>query len=138
MAVRIGREVGERLAAAGDAFALQVRGASALGAAISALRLARVDLLGLAASAGAPPGAPTPTVSSVVNSPSGPMFLVERLTAKADLLRSIPDVIVRRLEKAGLESATVEVPVRGGSLDRLDAVPYAVVLRLFPRLRRDS
>ena len=49
MAVRIGREVGNRLAAAGDTFALQVRGASDLGAAISALRLARVDLLGLAA-----------------------------------------------------------------------------------------
>src|SRR4051794_27348376 len=113
MAVGTGREVGARLSAAGDTFAVQVRGASDLGAAISALRLARVDLLGLAAATGAGAAGPTPTVSSVVNSPDGPMFLVERLKAGADLLRSIPEVVVRRLEKAGVRSATVDVPVRG-------------------------
>src|SRR3954465_15176043 len=99
MAVRIGRDVGNRLAAAGDTFALQVRGAADLGAAISALKLARVDLLGLAAAAGAGSAAPAPSVSAVVNSPDGPLFLVERLKTDDELRRAIPEVVVRRLEK---------------------------------------
>ena len=49
VAVRVGRETVQRLAAAGDTFALQVRNPSDLGAAIGALKLARVDVLGLAA-----------------------------------------------------------------------------------------
>ena len=141
VAVRVGRETVQRLIAAGETFALQVRDPSDLGAAIGALKLARVDVLGLAArtrtiaagSSGRPSDAPT--VSSVVNAPGGPLFLVENLAGDAALLRSIPEVIVRRLEKAGVESAAVEVPPRGGSLDVLDATTQAVVLRLFPRPR---
>src|SRR5437879_2759121 len=110
MAVRVGRETVQRLAAAGDTFALQVKNPSDLGAAIGALKLARVDVLGLAARTGAQPeGGPDPavappSVSSVVNAPGGPLFLVENLAADAELLSSIPDVIVRRLEKAGVDS----------------------------------
>ena len=141
MAVRVGRETVQRLAAAGDTFALQVKNPSDLGAAIGALKLARVDVLGLAARTGArPEGAPDPapgppSVSSVVNAPGGPLFLVENLAADAELLSSIPDVIVRRLEKAGVDSAVIEAPPRGGTLDVLDTTPQAVVLRLFPRPR---
>jgi hypothetical protein len=141
VAVRVGRETVQRLAAAGDTFALQVRAPSDLGAAIGALKLARVDVLGLAArtrtttDGDAGPAADHPTVSSVVNAPGGPLFLVENLAADAELLRSIPDVVVRRLEKAGVESATVEAPSRGGPLDVLDTTPQAVILRLFPRPR---
>ena len=131
----------QRLVAAGDTFALQVCDASDLGAALGALKLARVDVLGLAARTrsledGARlAGSVPPTASSVVNAPGGPLFLVENLAADASLLSSIPDVIVRRLEKAGVQSATVEAPRRGGTLDALDATPHAVVLRLFPRPR---
>jgi hypothetical protein len=141
VAVRVGRETVQRLAAAGDTFAVQVGHPSDLGAAIGALKLARVDVLGLAARTrtttdGGPDALPDPpTVSSVVNAPGGPLFLVENLAADADLLGSIPEVIVRRLEKAGVESATVEAPPRGGVLDVLDTTPHAVVLRLFPRPR---
>jgi hypothetical protein len=39
------------------------------------------------------------------------------------------------LEKAGVESAVVDVPARGGVLDALDSTGNAVVLRLFPRVR---
>ncbi|MEY2404681.1 MAG: hypothetical protein QOD38_2232, partial [Acidimicrobiaceae bacterium] len=144
MAVRVGRETVQRLAAAGEAFALQVRGPSDLGAAIGALKLARVDVLGLTARTRATAdGRPEsvvepPMVSSVVNAPGGPLFLVEHLAADTELLRSIPDVIVRRLERAGVESATVEVAPRGGTLDLLDTVAQAVVLRLFPRPRGRS
>ena len=140
VAVRVGRETVQRLAAAGDTFALQVRAPSDLGAAIGALKLARVDVLGLAARTratdGDGPSSPdAPTVSSVVNAPGGPLFLVENLAADAELLGSIPDVVVRRLERAGVESATVDAPVRGGPLDLLDATANAVILRLFPRPR---
>src|SRR5262245_55520170 len=138
MAVRVGRDVEGRLVSAGDSFVLQVTSASDLGAEISALKLARVDLLGLVSGAVAVKAGAAPTVSSVVNSPTGPLFLVEHLAADREIVRSIPDVIVRRLEKAGVDSATVEVPVRGGSLDRLDEAPYTVVLRLFPRRRPRS
>jgi hypothetical protein len=161
--VRVGNDTVQRLNAAGDTFALQVRNPSDLTAAIGALRLARVDVLGLAArtrTAGAPGAsagakgpagqqstgtgggagaglgaAAPPTVSSVVNAPGGPLVLVENLAADAEVLAAIPDVIVRRLEKAGLEYATVEVPLRGGKLDVLDTTAHAVVLRLFPRPR---
>lgn len=144
VAVRVGPKTVQQLVAAGDTFALQVRDASDLGAALSALKLARVDVLGLAArtrplgdGGRAAPGAP-PTVSSVVNAPGGPLFLVENLAADASLLSSIPDVIVRRLEKAGVQSATIEAPRRGGALDALDATAQAVVLRLFPRPRGNA
>ena len=137
----MGRETLQRLATAGDTFALQVRNPAELGPAITALKLARVDVLGLASRSIEPTGrAPglskdAPIVSSVVNAPHGPLFLVENLKADAELRAAIPDVIVRRLEKAGVTSATVEVPVRGGALDVLDHTSHAVVLRLFPRPR---
>jgi hypothetical protein len=140
MPVRVGRDTVKRLKDAGDSFALQVRKPSDVTAAISALRLARVDVLGLAArtrapGAGEPANPSPPTVSPVVNAPNGPLFVVEHLAADADLLRSIPRVIARRLEKAGVESATIDAPLRGGPLDALDSTRNAVVLRLFPRPR---
>jgi hypothetical protein len=136
MAVRVGRETLPRLSSAGESFALQVTNASDLGAAIRGLKLARVDILGLAAKPKeAGTTAAAPTVSSVVNAPNGPLFLVEHLPQDHDLLAAIPDVVVRRLEKAGLEHGTLEVPARGGPLDRLDATPNAAVLRLFPQPR---
>lgn len=137
----MGRETVQRLATAGDTFALQVRNPAELGPAITALKLARVDVLGLASQAmaatGRAPGMSTqaPIVSSVVNAPHGPLFLIENLEAGVEVRQSIPDVIVRRLENAGVTSATVEVPLRGGALDVLDTTAHAVVLRLFPRPR---
>ncbi|HEY2813457.1 MAG TPA: hypothetical protein VGJ03_08350 [Acidimicrobiales bacterium] len=139
MGVRVGRQARERIAAAAGTFAIQVRQASDLGAAISALQLARVDILGLATGIN-PTGSnasssPRPSVSPVVNAPGGPMLLLEHVAATRDALASIPDVVVRRLEKAAVANATIEVPLTGGSLDRLDAVPNAVILRLFPSAR---
>ena len=141
LSVRVGRDTVSRLAAAGETFALQVRDPSDLGAAISALKLARVDLLGLAAREGPDetvrrgPAIATPTVSSVVTAPGGPLFLVEHFPRTADLLEAIPDVVLRRLERAGVETADIDVPVRGGVLDKLDTTSRAVILRLFPRPR---
>lgn len=135
MAVRVGRETAHRLRVAGSSFALQVRNASDLGAALRAMKLARVDILGLAASRRTGTDAPAPSVSAVVNAPAGPLFVVDGLVVDDELASAIPDTLVRRLDKAGLDGATVEVPPRGGPLDALDATPNAVVLRLFPRPR---
>ena len=134
----MGRDTLKRLEAAGDSFALRVRDPSDLRSAISALKLARMDVLGLATrppTAGQRPvdvAAPAATVSSVVSAPQGPLFLVEHFSAR-DLVETIPELVQRRLEKAGVESAEIDVPARGGSLDALDATSHAVVLRLFPR-----
>lgn len=143
MAIRVGAAAIERILDAGDRLALQVQHPDDLGAAIGALKLARVDLLGLSsrrepagddadAEAGPRPTGQA-TVSPVVNAPGGPLVLVERLDAEFDALRTVPDVVIRRLEQAGVTTASVEVPLLGGDLDRLDATPQAVVLRLFPR-----
>jgi hypothetical protein len=52
MGVRVGGNTVQRILDAPDAFALQVQHPSDVGAAIGALKLARVDLLGLAGSSG--------------------------------------------------------------------------------------
>src|SRR5207244_1164021 len=72
LSVRVGRDTLKRLVAAGETFALQVREPSDLGAAISALKLARVDVLGLAAGHRPAEHVPAgrtqpPAVSSVVS-----------------------------------------------------------------------
>src|SRR5581483_5830260 len=119
MAVRIGADAARRLSTAGDAFALQVRDPSDVGAALKAMKLARVDILGLASrirpesAVRSSSEVRTPTVSSVVNAPSGPMFLVENVALDDELKGSVIDVVQRRLEKAGIESATIEVSARG-------------------------
>ena len=126
-----------RLESAGGTFALQVREPSDLKAAIGALKLARVDILGLASghSPATTVASEPPTVSSVVSLPNGPFFLVQHFPRRRELLESIPDVVARRLERAGVDSAEVVVPSRGGALDSLDTTTRAVVLRLFPRRR---
>jgi hypothetical protein len=143
MPVRVGRGAVERILDATGEFAIQVQQPSNLGAAIAALKLARVDLLGLASGsldasrgtvdepAGTRPAQRT-TVSPVVSVPGGPMLLVEHLESDYEQLRSIPDVVAQRLAKAGLEDATIAVPHLGGVLDGLDRTANAVVLRLFP------
>jgi hypothetical protein len=138
MSVRIGRETVARLLDAGPTFALQVRHPSDPGAALSALKLARVDVLGLAARNGSVDPDERPTVSGVVNAPDGPLLLVEHVPLDEATLQTVPDVVIRRLEKAGVESATIESPRRGGVLDGLDATPHVVVLRLFPTPRSRS
>ncbi len=72
------------------------------------------------------------SVSAVVLAPFGPLFVVDALDASYDILRSIPDRVVDELERAGVDTATVSAPARGGVLDELDRIRDAVVLRLFP------
>ncbi|MGQ0617944.1 MAG: hypothetical protein ACT4PW_13300 [Acidimicrobiia bacterium] len=133
MTITVATGASLRLLAAGERFVVQAEDASDVGAAIAALKLARVDILGLVPRLrrGDDPRA-RPSVSPVVNGPRGPMFLVERLRADDEALARVPDVVVGRLERAEVGSAVVDIPAPGGILDRLDRTPHAVVLRLFP------
>lgn len=140
MAVRVRPDSAERVRAAPGRFALQVLAPDDLPAAIDAMRLFRVDLVGLSGRGSRPTPetgrAPTARdradVSQVVPAPTGPLLLVQHLDADAAELARIPGLLARRLEDAGVGEATVVVPDLGGSLDALDTAPGCVLLRLFP------
>jgi hypothetical protein len=103
-------------------FALQIQYASDRKAALSAARLARVDITGLGA-----------TVSPVVNAPGGPLLLVELPGRHDDRRQRVPDLVLDRLRELGLEAAVLAAVATGGQLDGLESVGNAVVLRAFPR-----
>lgn len=138
--VRVRADSGERLAADPDRFALQVLAPDHLPGALAAMRLFRVDVVGLSGKGNRPSTdtgrAPTARdraeVSQVVPAPAGPLLLVEHLDAAPEELARVPGLLARRLEDAGVGDATVVVPDLGGRLDVLDRTPGCVVLRLFP------
>src|SRR3546814_6283631 len=72
------------------------------------------------------------SLSNPVLAPGGPLLRVAGLGVDDDVLRTIPDRVVRRLGEAGITDAVVDSPEPGGHLDRLDGCACAVVLRLFP------
>ena len=113
-----------------DGFIVHVTGASDVDAALRALALARDDIAGLAQRAG--PSIDGPVISNPVLAPHGPLLRVARLDAGEDALRTVPDIVARRLDEVGAGDANVTAPAPGGALDRLDSCPNAVVLRLFP------
>lgn len=129
MAIRVVPGAADTISAYADGFVVHVTGVSDIDAAAAALAQARGDIAALAP-AGSGPGAPL--LSNVVVGPGGPLVRVARLAAGDEALRSIPDLVAARLEEAGLADARIEAPEPGGSLDRLDTCPNAVVLRLFP------
>jgi hypothetical protein len=140
MAVRVRPDSAERVSAAPGRFALQVLAPDDLPAAINAMRLFRVDLVGLSGK-GARPAPETgraatardrADVSQVVPAPPGPLLLVQHLDAEPADVARVPGLLARRLEDAGVGDATVVVPELGGVLDVLDSTPGCVVLRLFP------
>jgi hypothetical protein len=149
VAVRLARGTLTRICDHGERFVVQIINPLPLGAAIAGMRLARSDLLRLAAPGGpaarAPasaepdeedggdqPGRPGPSISQVVATPTGPLVLVEGLDAPYEVLRTIPAMVMARLDESGVIDGLLASPEPGGALDRLDATPNAVVLRLFP------
>lgn len=131
MGIRVAPGAAETICLSAGDFVVQVTGASDQDAASAALTRVRADLLEHATVTN---GADGPALSNVVLGPAGPL-LRARFAGELDddALRTIPDLIVRRLEEAGVAGAVVEVPELGGPLDALDACPNAVVLRLFPQ-----
>jgi hypothetical protein len=135
--IRVARGTVTRICDHGENFALQILHATPLQAAMAAARLARSDLLALAhpAGGGDAAGAPAgsgPIISQVVAAPGGPLLVVEHLDASYDVLRAVPDLVEARLVESGVTDALIVSPDSAGTLERLEATPNAVVLRLFP------
>lgn len=130
MAIRVAPGAANLLCDYADGFVVQITDASDVDAACAALAAARLEIVALA-----PPSQDeldAVVVSNPVVGPEGPLLRVARLDVSDDVLEEVPGLIVRHLEAAGVTDGTVTVPEPGGHLDRLDACPNAVVLRLFP------
>lgn len=127
----MGAGAADVLLGGGQGFLVQVRGTfDAL--AETALQEARTDLLALA-----PPGRP-PRLTGPVPAPGGPVLRVALLEADDERLRSIPDLVAKRLHDAGVTDAVVHVIAPGGPLEALEQVPGAAILRIFPMPAGDA
>jgi hypothetical protein len=131
----VGRGVLTRIRSNRDGFVLQVRGGRPQSVA-TALARARDDVMALDAGPDAAYGigrndAVGPAyVSDVVPSPSGPFLYIDAGDLPDRLLRTIPDIIVARLEEVGMTDARVESPPFGGPLDDLSELGPGVSLHL--------
>lgn len=126
-----------RIRANPGGFVLQAQGADH-DTAVAALARAREDLWSLDAGPGSAHGlGPEDSfgpayVSEVVPCPSGPFLYIDAGGLPDRVLREIPQLLVRRLEEAGLTDAVVISPPRSGPLDDLADVPRGVALHLLP------
>lgn len=131
MGVRVAAGTAAQLAAAPGTVALRalVEDPSHVPAAVRAARLARVDLLGLAAG-GRRPGTPAPRLTPVVDLLGGPLLVATGLDLDEGALAAVPGILADRLQAAAIDATVAAVGV-GGPLDALDEVPSCAVLRLF-------
>ncbi|MDQ2648732.1 MAG: hypothetical protein M3Z03_04175, partial [Actinomycetota bacterium] len=130
MAVRVAPGAGDVAAETGGGFVVHVTGTADDETAARALSQARWAIAELA---GTEPGVPGgPVLSHPVLAPDGLILRVSHLDADPDLIATVPDVVARALEDAGLADGLVTVIVPRGPLDDLDLCPAAVVLRVFP------
>lgn len=120
---------------------MQVQHASDPDAAAAALARAADDIAGLAADS-APGLAPGELfypkwVSGVTRARTGPFLMIDAVDTPRRLLATIPDLVVARLEEAGVTDATVAIPRQGGPLSRMyyKEGPFSrtVSLVLYPR-----
>lgn len=138
MAVTVARGVAGRIRKDPGSILLQLQQASDQEAATAALERARDDVWALDGGwRSAPNLGPRDSngpkyVSDVWPSPGGPLLSVDGGHTPLGLLATIPELVVRRAVEAGLDHAIVASPAEGGTLDGLDAIPRAVVLRLYP------
>ncbi len=71
-------------------------------------------------------------VAPVLPAASGPFLYVDAKAVPDKLLETIPDIVRRHLEQAGVPDAVVVSPPLGGTLEYLSSYPNAVLLRLYP------
>ncbi len=131
MAIRVAPGATDTIRDYADGFVVHVTDADDVDAACHALALVRADIAGLTAERSLSIGE-TPVLSTPVLAPRGPLLRVARLDATDDQLGTIPGLVARRLEQAGVADAVIDSPEPGGPLDRLDTCANAVVLRIFP------
>lgn len=75
-------------------------------------------------------------VSTVMWASSGPFLMIDAVDSPRRLVATIPDVVVARLEEAGVANAVVACPREGGPLVRMFAntgLARAATLMLYPR-----
>jgi hypothetical protein len=128
--IRVAAGAADTICEYAEGFVVHVIGPDDLDAAVRAVTTARADIAALARTA--PPRTKL-AISNAVLAPGGPLLRVAQLDAPESALRTVPALVARRLEEAGVTQATVAAPEPGGLLDDLDLCPNAVVLRLFPR-----
>jgi hypothetical protein len=141
MTVTVKKRVAARIREYPGAIMIQVAAASDVALATVALRAAGQEISRLdggpasAFGLGAGDRNNPKWVSDVVVHPDGPMLMVDGGFTPARLLDTIPGIIARRLEEAGV-SATLQTPEDRGPLSDPSQVPNAVLLRVYAPLPR--
>lgn len=147
MTVRVRRGARSRIRERPDGFVVQVQGAADEAAAMAALAAAVGEIAALDGGWRSAPGlAPGDTngptyVSDPLPAGGGPFLMIDGGYTPYRLLGSVPDIVARHLEQAGVADAVVAVPDREGPL--LDGTlwpPFvlfhkgpAVILSVFPK-----
>jgi hypothetical protein len=138
VAITIGRGVAKQIRDSPTGILLQVHGASHPEAATSALEQARLEIAALDGGWQSAPGlnpgdtnGPT-YLSPVTVTPAGPLLYIDGGYTPRELLATIPEIIVRQLEVAGVRSARIVKPDTRWPFANLYSVANGVVLRLYP------
>lgn len=135
VAVRVGRGVVGRIRENPGGILIQVKSASDPALAAAALERAGVEIGdldgGWQSAYGLREGDRNNPkwVSSVTRAPNGPFMFVDGGFTPHRLLRTIPDIVARHLEQAGVTEAVIVFP-QGGALSELAELPRAVILCL--------
>lgn len=142
MTITVAPGVVNRIRREPEAIVVQVQQASDPEAAATALARAAEDIAGLGDD-NAPGLAPGELfypkwVSGVMRAGTGPFLMIDAVDTPRRLLATIPDVVVARLQEAGVTDATVATPRQGGPLTRMfygkgTGLARAVSLVLYPR-----
>lgn len=140
MAIRVGRGVRSSIREDPGGIGLQVQGAGDAQAAHAALEAARRDIArldgGWQSAPGLSPGHRNGPkwLSAVIGTPSGPALFIDGGYTPTDLLLTVPELIARQLEVAGVNDAVIAVPRDDHDVE-VRHLPRAVVLHLYPPLR---
>lgn len=129
MAIQVAPGAGDVAAELVGGFVVQVTNSNDDDAAARALADARADITALA-TVGV--GTNDPVLSNPVHAPNGPLLRVGVLDAEPDLVATVPDLVARSLERAGLTAGRIDTIDPHGPLDELDLCQTATILRVFP------
>ena len=147
MPVRVARGLKTRIRADPGGIVVQVRQSSDPEAAAEALSRAAEEVAALDGGWKSAPGLAAgdtngPTfVSAVTRTPSGPFVVVDGGHTPSSLLSTIPDIVVRHLENAGVREAVVGWPREQSPITRSNHMGIyglgpAAILHAFPPPRR--
>lgn len=123
MAITVARGVASRMRGEYPGILIiQVQGASDPDTAAAALDEAREEIWKLEPN----------YVAEAMPAATGPFLWVDCPSVPARLRETIPDIVARHLQAAGVADAVITAPKGEGPLAALETLPRAVVLRLYP------